>query len=455
MAVVDPAGIELPAGAIGEIVYRPQHANLMTLGYWRRPAETGDWFHSGDLGSFDDDGFLFFRGRMTDSLRRRGENVSAYELEGTLRGFPGVADCAAIGVRDELGGEDEIKVFVTLEAGAELDPAAFFAFCEANLPRFAVPRFVELIEDALLVRSAGTGVVQKHRLPRENGPLTGTGMTDLDHVAVAVADIDRTLDQLDAMGATLYMGERVPGFQYAVARLGDAEHGMNLEVLTPWQAEKNDFLARFLAAHGDGPHHLSFVLDDVRPLLGRLSAEGLEPVQVKLGWAPWEDGFVLAHGTVVQVAGTSLGYPPMAEMLDAAARDEVLALPCLEHGTDRGWWTGRTPAASRVALERVVLGTRDLPGARRLFGELLGGIHAGEDEYVWPRGARLRLVADERDGIQGLDVSRRRRAGLARRSTVAPWLTGIRCSTTSRRGGRAPARAAASAACSASTTTAG
>jgi crotonobetaine/carnitine-CoA ligase len=170
VAIVDEHGTELPAGSVGEIVYRPRHANLMTLGYWRREPEAGEWFHSGDLGTFDEDGFLFFRGRMTDSLRRRGENVSAYELEGTLRGAPGIADCAAIGVRDALGGEDEIKVFVTLQRGAELDAAAFFGFCERNLPRFAVPRYVEVVEDAMLVRSAGTGVVQKHRLPREHGP---------------------------------------------------------------------------------------------------------------------------------------------------------------------------------------------------------------------------------------------------------------------------------------------
>lgn len=229
-------------------------------------------------------------------------------------------------------------------------------------------------------------------------------MTDLDHVAIAVGDIDRTLDQLDAMGATLIMGERAPGFQYAVARLGDATSGMNLEVLTPHHPEEHDFLARFLEQHGDGPHHLSFVMDDVRPMLGRLREEGLEPMQVKLGWAPWEDGFVRTHGTVVQVAGTSLGYPPMEEMLAASARDEVLTLPCLEHGTDRGWWTGRRPAGPPVTLDRVVLGTQDLAGARRLFGDVLGGVRDGDD-YVWPRGARLKLVAADRDGIRGLDVS--------------------------------------------------
>jgi len=162
---------EVPTGGIGEIVYKPNHRNLMTLGYWKREPLEGEWFRSGDLGQFDEDGFLFFKGRITDSLRRRGENVSAYELEATLRGAPGIADCAAIGVKDELGGEDEIKVFVTL-AQPGFDAEAFFAYAERNLPRFAVPRFVEVIDDSLLVRSAGTGVVQKHRLPREHGAQT-------------------------------------------------------------------------------------------------------------------------------------------------------------------------------------------------------------------------------------------------------------------------------------------
>ena len=175
VAILDTNGVEQPAGTVGEIVYRPLSANLMTLGYWCRPeatvAATKDlWFHTGDLGVFDEEGFLFFRGRLTDSLRRRGENVSAYELEATIRGFDGIVDCAAVGVVDELGGEDEIKVFLAVDS--DFDAHAFFADCERSLPRFAVPRYAEVVDAASFVRSPGTGVIQKHRLPKENGPQT-------------------------------------------------------------------------------------------------------------------------------------------------------------------------------------------------------------------------------------------------------------------------------------------
>jgi crotonobetaine/carnitine-CoA ligase len=173
----DDAGFALPAGEIGEIVYRPRIPNAITLGYWRRADATSEamkdlWFHSGDRGLIDEDGFLFFKGRLTDSLRRRGENVSAYELELTIRRAEGIVDCAAVGVRDALGGEDEIKLFLVLEPDFELDADAFFAYCDESLPRYAVPRFIEVVDPSVIVRSAGTGVIQKHRLPRENGAST-------------------------------------------------------------------------------------------------------------------------------------------------------------------------------------------------------------------------------------------------------------------------------------------
>jgi len=184
VAVVDDLGAPLPPGATGEIVYRPGAPNMMAIGYWNRPEATAAavrdlWFHSGDLGSFDADGFLWFRGRKRDSLRRRGENISAFELEQTVRGAPGVAECAAVGVPDPLGGEDEVKVFVVLRPGERLDPAAFFAYCEDNLARFAVPRFVEVVDESALVRGPGTGAIQKHLLPAAPGP----GAIDRQEVA--------------------------------------------------------------------------------------------------------------------------------------------------------------------------------------------------------------------------------------------------------------------------------
>ena len=150
---------------------------MMTYGYWRNPEATAAacrnmWWHTGDLARLDEDGFLWFLGRASDSLRRRGENISAWELETTVNGAPGVRSSAAMAVRDELGGEDEVKVFVILEPGAAWDAEAFFSYCEQNLPRFAVPRFVQLLTEAEVVRAPGSGAIQKRSLPTENDVAT-------------------------------------------------------------------------------------------------------------------------------------------------------------------------------------------------------------------------------------------------------------------------------------------
>jgi len=171
--IVDADDIPVAVGEVGRLVYRPQEPQLMTIGYWRRDDATAActrnlWWHTGDLARIDEDGFLWFEGRASDSLRRRGENISAWELESALREAPGVASAVAIPVRDEIGGEDEIKTFLVLEPDAVWDAAAFFAFCADQLPRFAQPRFVELVAEEDLVRGAGTGAVQKHLLPKEN-----------------------------------------------------------------------------------------------------------------------------------------------------------------------------------------------------------------------------------------------------------------------------------------------
>ncbi|WP_189491088.1 class I adenylate-forming enzyme family protein [Streptomyces antnestii] len=171
VAILDADGFRLPSGKVGEICHRPNVPNMTMSGYWKRPDATVSswrdlWYHTGDLGMLDEDGYLFFKGRMTDSLRYRGENISAYELESVLREAPGVDDIAAIGIVDALGGEDEIKVLVACSEDASFEAAAFFEFCQKNLPRFAVPRFVEQVSASEFVRSPGTGVIQKHRLSR-------------------------------------------------------------------------------------------------------------------------------------------------------------------------------------------------------------------------------------------------------------------------------------------------
>lgn len=179
----DCDGEALEDGHIGEIVHRPQFPNMVSLGYWGRDDATraswkGGWFHTGDLGRIEQ-GFLFYEGRLTDSLRRRGENVSAFELEACIRSAPNIAECAAIGVIDELGGEDDIKIVVRTE-GSHFDPEAFFAHCVSELPRFAIPRFVEVVPEGVFHYSVGTGSIQKHRLSRNT-----TGQNIYDRLEIA------------------------------------------------------------------------------------------------------------------------------------------------------------------------------------------------------------------------------------------------------------------------------
>jgi carnitine-CoA ligase len=177
IAVVDEDDTPLPAGAIGQLVYRPHRPHALTFGYWRNDAATVEamrnlWWHTGDLARIDEDGFMHFAGRASDSLRHRGENVSAWELESVVNGAPGVRWSAAIAVSDEIGGEDEIKLFVILEENAVFDAATFFAYCEAELPRYALPRYVEPIDADAVSISPGNGAIQKHLLPRTNSART-------------------------------------------------------------------------------------------------------------------------------------------------------------------------------------------------------------------------------------------------------------------------------------------
>lgn len=175
--IADEDDQPVPTGEVGRLLYRPTRPHMMTSGYWRRPDATLEstrnlWWHTGDLARVDDDGFFWFEGRATDSLRRRGENISAWELESAITEASDVLAAAAIPVQDEIGGEDEIKVFLVVEDPDGWDAEAFFAFCRESLPQFAVPRFVELVGEEKLVRGPGTGAVQKHLLPRENTAAT-------------------------------------------------------------------------------------------------------------------------------------------------------------------------------------------------------------------------------------------------------------------------------------------
>ncbi|MFE7315929.1 AMP-binding protein [Streptomyces sp. NPDC057555] len=144
--VAGPDGTSLPAHEVGEIQLRGPG---MMAGYLGRPDETAaafadGWFHTGDLGHLDEEGRVYFRGRLKDMIRRSGENVSAAELEEVLTAHPRVRLAAVVPVADELRGE-EIKAYVVPD-GAEPapDPDDLAAHCGERLAAFKVPRYWEL-----------------------------------------------------------------------------------------------------------------------------------------------------------------------------------------------------------------------------------------------------------------------------------------------------------------------
>ena len=167
VALLGPDGTPVPGGERGEIVVRSRDPLAITKGYFRNPAATaaalrGGALHTGDLGAWDRDGNLFFHGRMSDSVRVKGENVSAWEVESVAAGHPAVEDCAMIGVAADIG-EQDIKLFVKLKAGNALDPASLSGWLAARLAPYQVPRYVSIV--AAFERTPSQRIM-KHRLSR-------------------------------------------------------------------------------------------------------------------------------------------------------------------------------------------------------------------------------------------------------------------------------------------------
>jgi carnitine-CoA ligase len=145
--IVDDDDVEMPVGAVGEVVCRPRRSNVMFKGYWNRPDATVEatrnlWFHTGDLGRIDALGYFWFEDRKHDYLRRRGENISSQELESTFLAHPAIEQVAVHAVPSPLT-EDDVKVTAVLGAGAELTPEALFEWSKDRVPYFALPRYIE------------------------------------------------------------------------------------------------------------------------------------------------------------------------------------------------------------------------------------------------------------------------------------------------------------------------
>jgi crotonobetaine/carnitine-CoA ligase len=151
--LVDEHDRPVPAGQPGELVIRPDLPWEINLGYVGNPDATqkawrNGWFHTGDLFVADDTGHYSYLDRTKDSIRRRGENISSFEVEHVMARHPAVLRCAAIGVpSDQIRGEDEVMVCLQLVPGTTIDEVEFIAYLAERLPRFAVPRFVEVFDE--------------------------------------------------------------------------------------------------------------------------------------------------------------------------------------------------------------------------------------------------------------------------------------------------------------------
>ena len=145
--IVDDLDREVPTNTPGEVVVRPLHPDIMFMGYWRRPEETlklmrNMWFHTGDIGKFDEDGFFYFIDRKKDYLRRRGENISSFEMEAAFSDHPDIAEVAVHAVPSDKG-EDDVKITAILRDGATLAEEALFHWSLDVVPYYALPRYIE------------------------------------------------------------------------------------------------------------------------------------------------------------------------------------------------------------------------------------------------------------------------------------------------------------------------
>ncbi len=148
--VMDPDGRLLTAGQAGEIVIRGKEPGLVMQGYLDDPEATSEairdgWLHTGDLGYFDRDGDFYFTGRIKECIRRRGENISPWEVERVLNSHPGIKESAVIGVEADIG-EQEIKAFIKCTGGAAIEPKDFVLWCRSNLPAYQIPRYVSFVD---------------------------------------------------------------------------------------------------------------------------------------------------------------------------------------------------------------------------------------------------------------------------------------------------------------------
>ncbi|MDQ2765258.1 MAG: AMP-binding protein, partial [Pseudomonadota bacterium] len=165
VALLDEDGILVPDNVAGEIVCRPRLPGLMMRGYLNQPDRTVEatrdlWYHTGDIGRRDADGYYWFVDRVKERIRRRGENISSMEIEDAVRRHPDISDVAAL-AHPAREGEDDIRLLVVLNEGVALMEPVLHAWLSARLPRFMLPRYIEIVPS---IPYTATNKIEKTKL---------------------------------------------------------------------------------------------------------------------------------------------------------------------------------------------------------------------------------------------------------------------------------------------------
>jgi crotonobetaine/carnitine-CoA ligase len=170
--VVDENDCEVGPGVTGELILRTDRPWSLNHGYYKAPEATAQawrngWFHTGDGFRYDEEGYFYFVDRIKDAIRRRGENISSFEVENEVTAFAAVREAAAVGVPSEHG-EDEVLVVVAAVEGAVIDPLALFNFLQPRMAHFMLPRFIRVMDE---LPKTPTQKIMKHLL-KEAGVTT-------------------------------------------------------------------------------------------------------------------------------------------------------------------------------------------------------------------------------------------------------------------------------------------
>lgn len=232
---------------------------------------------------------------------------------------------------------------------------------------------------------------------------------DFDHVSFAVKDAiawGRSLRR--QLGVTPIGGEVLPEFRFILMHLGTATTTGRIELMEPVQ---DGFLTRYLDQHGEGPHHITFTVPDLRAAVARVKEFGARVVKEDYGHTPWQEAFIFPdsrHNIVIQLAQSDRTYPAPAELMTTRERD-VESFPSARGATDLTWWepvwTGDTGPAATLA--RIRLAATDPGFSEALFGDVLGGEAAvvpDGTEYHWPGGTLL-VSPQESAGLQTVELA--------------------------------------------------